>query len=94
MALLVALAPDDGEFMAVMTSQCATNPEILVLVPEVVGCPWMDSKQQCLQTAQRRALARLIRPVDDVQPAPFRGKIQSPVAERTKGKQIEFPDFH
>ncbi len=92
--ILVALAPDDGELMAVMAPQCAANPEVLVLVPEVVGRPRRDAEQQRLQTAQRGTLARLIGPVDDVQPASGRGKIQQPVAERAKGKQVEFPDLH
>ena len=90
----VPLAADEPERPAVAAAQGQPDPHLRIRMDEIVGRLRRDAEERLPQPPQRRRLARLVRPEDQVQPLLAAGEVEHDVGERAEGIQGELEDLH
>jgi hypothetical protein len=77
------------EYLAVAIFQDRSDSQILVGMLEIVICPGRKSEKQGRQAPQRGALARFVRPINDVEPIVTGAQVDAVVGEMSECCQVQ-----
>ena len=77
------------EYLAVAILQDRSDSQVLVGMLEIVICPGRESEKQCRQAPQRGALARFVRPINDVEPIATGAQVDAVVGEMSESHQVQ-----
>ena len=92
--ILVPLAANDFQLLAVAAGQHGPDPQAAVVVEEVVRGVAGDAVEQVPQRSQGRALAGLVGTIDEMKTLAAGRQVERDIGERSEGTQIESQNLH